>query len=237
MGKTNVFFFILSIFLASSCGGIRPVQFQSPATGVPLAPRNYTMYKHGLKGEACNVYVFGFGIGDESYNDAIARIHDQVAVKHKEYQLVNIVEDSTFEFYLFSWKSCTVITADVVILEQPAYFDSKCAVSAKKQEKASKPRPLLPQKLSKIQVKTGMDLVSLKIEACVEQYLPYAKKNSVMNTQITIARTGRVVDVNVMGPFSNAAATECIADAIKTATFPEFKDPVMNVDYPIVLKK
>ena len=226
---------VLSVALAAlaGCGGVRPVAFKSEATGVPLAQRNYKMYKHGLRGEACNTYVLGFGIGDESYSDAIAKIHEQVDAQGREYQLVNVVEDSTFNFYLFAWKSCTVITTDVVILEQPAYFPS-CAASPKIEPPAEPKGPPLPKTLTKEQINLAMQMVSLKINECIRQYFPNARKGATMPSQINIARTGLVIDAQITGPLKSTPGAVCIEAVIKTAKFPQFEEAVLHVEYPII---
>jgi hypothetical protein len=86
-----------------------------------LVERNYTFVAHGMRGEACKSSFLGFGIGDRSYAEAISQIHKTVPEKFRpEYQLVNVVDDWTFDFYLLVWRSCTVVSADVVVLREPA---------------------------------------------------------------------------------------------------------------------
>jgi hypothetical protein len=113
---------LLAVFAlaASGCGGTTAGSFQSRPTSVPLVERNYTFVAHGMRGEACKRSFLGFGIGDRSYAEAINRIHQTVPEKFRpEYQLVNVVDDWTFDFYLLVWRSCTVVSADVVVLREP----------------------------------------------------------------------------------------------------------------------
>jgi len=104
----------------TGCGGAKAGSFQSRPTHVPLVERNYTFVAHGIKAEACKFSVLGFGIGDRSYAEAISQIHKTVPEKYRpDYQLVNIVEDRSFSFYLFVWDSCTIVSADIVVLKEP----------------------------------------------------------------------------------------------------------------------
>jgi hypothetical protein len=116
-------FVAIAVVVSAGCGGTTAGSFQSAATTLPLALRNYDVVKHGLRAEACSTKVLGLGIGDVSYAAAIAKIHEQVD-KMKlgvQYQLVNVVDDWTFEFYFIAWKNCTVVSADVVVLREPVY--------------------------------------------------------------------------------------------------------------------
>ncbi|MCK9463735.1 MAG: hypothetical protein M0R80_29295 [Proteobacteria bacterium] len=104
----------------TGCGGVRAGSFQSQPTFVPLAERDYRFVQHGLRGEACKTTVLGFGIDDHSYAAAIKQVHRQVLKKYRpDYQLVNVVEDWTFKFFLLAWKNCTVVSADVVVFGDP----------------------------------------------------------------------------------------------------------------------
>ena len=104
----------------TGCGGVTAGSFQSMPTSVPLAERNYKFVMHGLRGEACRISVFGFGINDRSYAAAIKEIHKQVPQKYRpDYQLVNVVDDWRFHFFLLAWENCTVVSADVVVLSDP----------------------------------------------------------------------------------------------------------------------
>ncbi|HQO35545.1 MAG TPA: hypothetical protein PLG59_12840 [bacterium] len=106
--------------MVSACGGAKPKQFVSDTTNVELVQRNYEIVLHGLRADVCKVSVLGMGKADISYANAIKAIHKKVPPQlGADYQLVNVVEDKTFEFYLFSWKTCTVISADVAILKEP----------------------------------------------------------------------------------------------------------------------
>ena len=43
--------------------------------------------------------------------------HKQVPPKYRpEYQLVNVVDDRSFKFFLIGWERCTIVSADVVLL-------------------------------------------------------------------------------------------------------------------------
>ena len=111
---------LLTSLLCVSCGGTTGVSLHATPTEVPLVTRNYEIIAHGLRADACKAIVFGFGIDDMSYARAIKEIHKQVPSEiGQDYQLVNIVEDKTFEFFLFGGKKCSVISADVAVLLEP----------------------------------------------------------------------------------------------------------------------
>ena len=106
--------------LSGSCGGTSGVSLHATPTNIPLVTRNYKIIAHGLRADVCKSVFFGFGIDDTSYAKAIKKIHEQVPTGiGQDYQLVNVVEDKTFEFYLFGGKKCTVISADVAVLLEP----------------------------------------------------------------------------------------------------------------------
>ncbi len=107
------------VLLLAGCGGTEATSLHSRQTSVTLADRNYEFVMHGVTGEACRSVFLGFGVDDTSYASAIEKIHKQVPSRYgQEYQLVNVVEDTTFEFYLFVWKNCTVLSADVLVLKE-----------------------------------------------------------------------------------------------------------------------
>jgi hypothetical protein len=107
----------LAAISITGCGGATAGAFQSAPTTVPLAERSYRFAMHGLKGKACRLSILGFGIADRSYAAAIGEIHKQVPPKYQpEYQLVNVVSDWSFEFFLLGWENCTIVSADVVLL-------------------------------------------------------------------------------------------------------------------------
>ncbi len=119
MSKSILFVLLLAL-MCVSCGGTTGVSLHATPTEVPLVTRNYEIIVHGLRADACKAIIFGFGIDDMSYARAISEIHKQVPRRiGQDYQLVNVVEDKTFEFFLFGGKKCTVISADVAVLLEP----------------------------------------------------------------------------------------------------------------------
>ncbi len=53
---------------------------------------------------------------------------------------------------------------------------------------------------------------------------------------LTIAGSGRVSNANVTGQFAGTPTGECVAKAVKKATFPRFKGAALSIVYPFALR-
>ena len=56
------------------------------------------------------------------------------------------------------------------------------------------------------------------------------------NVAITIAGSGRVSSANVTGRSPGTPTGECVAKAVKTASFPKFKGSPQSFVYPFILR-
>ena len=56
------------------------------------------------------------------------------------------------------------------------------------------------------------------------------------NVAITISGSGRISSANVTGQFAGTPTGECVAKAVKSASFPKFKGSPQSIVYPYVFR-
>src|SRR5262249_15661269 len=85
----------------------------------------------------------------------------------------------------------------------------------------------LPDTLDKGQIVAGMGKVKSNVTACYDQYhVP-----GMAMVALTIAPSGKVSSANVTGQFAGTPTGECVAKAVKKASFPRFKGAPMPINY------
>jgi hypothetical protein len=85
--------------------------------------------------------------------------------------------------------------------------------------------PALPEKLTRDQVKSGLDSVRSKVLACANG--TYGK----ILADVTISAPGQASAV-IEGTFAGTKAASCMAQKISSAKFPAFSGPEISVRYP-----
>lgn len=88
------------------------------------------------------------------------------------------------------------------------------------------PAPVLPDNLSRTQVKNGLDSVRAKVLACAHG--TYGK----ILADVTISAPGQVSSVVIEGTFTGTKAAACMVEKISNAKFAAFSGPDISVRYP-----
>jgi hypothetical protein len=88
------------------------------------------------------------------------------------------------------------------------------------------PKPALPEKLTRDQVRAGLDGKRSQVLACAHG--TYGK----VLADVTIGSSGSVSNVEIEGTFAGTNAAACMAKALSTASFPAFAGPDISVRYP-----
>jgi hypothetical protein len=90
----------------------------------------------------------------------------------------------------------------------------------------------LPDSLGRSEVVAGMGKVKARVIACYDQY----KVPGVANVALTIANSGKVQSANVTGTFAGTPTGDCVAKAVKGASFPPWRGAAMTINYPYMLR-
>jgi hypothetical protein len=56
------------------------------------------------------------------------------------------------------------------------------------------------------------------------------------NVALTIGNSGHVSSASVTGTFAGTPTGECVAKAVKSASFPRFKGAAQTINYPYMLR-
>jgi len=88
------------------------------------------------------------------------------------------------------------------------------------------PAPVLPENLTRAQVKSGLDSVRAKVLACAHG--TYGK----ILADVTISAPGQVSSAVIDGTFAGTKAAVCMAEKIGNAKFAAFSGPDISVHYP-----
>lgn len=100
-------------------------------------------------------------------------------------------------------------------------------VSAPEAPEVSEPEaPALPEKLSRDQVRAGLDAVRSQVLQCTNG--TYGR----VLADVTISGPGRVSHAVIEGTFAGTNAGSCMARAIRGAKFEPFSGPEISVRYP-----
>jgi hypothetical protein len=88
------------------------------------------------------------------------------------------------------------------------------------------PAPALPEKLTRDQVRGGLDAVRSQVLACAGN--TYGK----ILADVTISAPGKVSNSVIEGTFANTNAAACMTRALSNAKFAAFSGPDISVRYP-----
>lgn len=86
--------------------------------------------------------------------------------------------------------------------------------------------PALPEKLTRDQVRNGLDSVRAKVLACTNG--TYGK----IHADVTISAPGKVSSAVIDGTFAGTKAADCMVQKINSAKFAEFSGADISVRYP-----
>ncbi|PSM30592.1 hypothetical protein BVG81_009730, partial [Haliangium sp. UPWRP_2] len=84
----------------------------------------------------------------------------------------------------------------------------------------------IPEQLSRAQISSGFKTANTSV--CTK-----AGASGLYNVKLTIGRNGRVSDAHVI---SGDYGKNCITEAVKKATFPEFSGDPMSLTYPFIVR-
>src|SRR5262245_4547364 len=96
---------LLLLLLSTACTNAAPVKLAGQPPTVRLVEKDYRIVRHALSARTCKTFVLGLGGGDTSYAATMKELLAQVPSDlGTDFQLVNLVQDSHTEWYLFAWK-------------------------------------------------------------------------------------------------------------------------------------
>ncbi len=84
-----------------------------------------------------------------------------------------------------------------------------------------------PHKLSRAQVKSGLDAVSRKVRKCGQ-----GRASGIITVEVVVKGNGRVARAQPNGSFAGTPVGVCVARAVRRASFPEFTGPRLTIQYP-----
>jgi len=87
----------------------------------------------------------------------------------------------------------------------------------------------LPQTPSREQVVAGFEAVQDALAQCA------AGKHGVAEIDATIANSGRISHALIGGNFQGSPEGSCMARVVRGARFPQFRQPMLKVSYPVAL--
>ncbi len=95
------------------------------------------------------------------------------------------------------------------------------------------PAKNLPEQLTPSQILENMRSIREKVDACYAQYqIP-----GTADVSVTVkGATGEVISVKVRGIFSDTPTGQCVIDAVKTLSFPQFRKETVTFSYKYELK-
>jgi hypothetical protein len=108
----------------------------------------------------------------------------------------------------------------------PAAEAAAPAAEAAAPEVVEPAAPALPDKLTRDQVRNGLDSVRAKVLACTNG--TYGK----ILVDVTISAPGKVSKAVIEGTFAGTKAASCMTQKINSAKFAEFSGPDISVHYP-----
>ena len=77
-----------------------------------------------------------------------------------------------------------------------------------------------------------MARVRARVNGCYDQF----KVAGMVTVSVTVAKTGRVQSATISGPFAGTPTGDCVAKAVRSASFPPFKSASQTFQYPYVLR-
>lgn len=89
----------------------------------------------------------------------------------------------------------------------------------------------LPEQLGRDEIKRGMAAIQGRALACYQQY--HVPGTALV--QVVIGKNGRVTSTEVKGVLSGTPTGECVAKAVRGASFGKFKGDSMSITYPFIL--
>lgn len=87
----------------------------------------------------------------------------------------------------------------------------------------------LPMQPSRDEIKTAVESLRATLQACA------GSAHGLTTARITILGTGRVAIANIEGAFAGTPEGSCMARALRSAAFPRFSAPTLQVTYPFRL--
>jgi hypothetical protein len=107
---------------------------------------------------------------------------------------------------------------------------------AKKAAPAAAPKPAasdLPEQLNMNQIRSAMNKVKGRVQACYDQY----QVEGMANVKFIIKGDGGIKNVSIRGKFRGTDTGDCVVKAVKTARFPKFSGKPMTIKtYPFLLQ-
>ncbi len=109
-------------------------------------------------------------------------------------------------------------------------FDDLLKEAGVKDKQADKPK-LEKKSLSSDDIKRGMGAVAGKAQAC------FAGTQGTAAVKLTVTPDGKVSKVSVGGPFANTPVGECVANAVRSTSFPAWEGGPQSFGYSYLLEE
>lgn len=124
-------------------------------------------------------------------------------------------------------ESVSAVEPEAVATNEVAEVAPAAEPSAPAAPEVSEPEaPALPEKLTRDQVRSGLDAVRSQVLACANG--TYGR----VLADVTISAPGRVSHAVIEGTFAGTNAGSCMARALRGAKFEAFSGPEISVRYP-----
>jgi predicted Zn finger-like uncharacterized protein len=128
-------------------------------------------------------------------------------------------------------KEDSSLDVDCILNPELAKCKSSSSKSAPKAPSGASD-PSLPEKLSKSDIKAGVDKVLSQAKSCGSKH--GAKPGEVVRVRISISgASGTVSSASAQDPHNGTPLGNCVAAALKSATFSKFRSGSMGAVYPV----
>ncbi|HEY3353593.1 MAG TPA: AgmX/PglI C-terminal domain-containing protein [Polyangia bacterium] len=141
------------------------------------------------------------------------------------------------EWYLGPKTLARVRELMIRVWEELRWLDDPTARPPASLPAAAAPAPVasprsVKTRLEPAEVQEGMRAVKGRVQACYQQH----QAAGVVQVALTIEPSGRVSHAAVTGSFANTRTGDCVAAAVRAATFVPYVGAPLRISYPFVLK-
>jgi hypothetical protein len=110
--------------------------------------------------------------------------------------------------------------------------DASCPETAEDAAKRLEAQGLLPEQLSRDQIKKAMSSLATKVHDCYAEF----EVNGTVTVRLVVEGDGALDTVEVLQPFDKAPIGYCVRSAAKTLKLPHFSGEKMTIEYPFQLR-
>lgn len=142
-------------------------------------------------------------------------------------------------------KANTASVPPAPAVEPAQKFSTECILdpsmegcSAAKAASSASPKPTinvdasLPDKLTQTQLRDGIEPMKGKAKACGDKY--GAAAGTTVRIKLSVSgANGRITSATALSPHDSQPLGQCVAEALKAATFPRFKSTAQGTIFPV----